>query len=123
MADARCRRLVDPGRVRLTVGDSAALPYPDASFEKAYAMHTLYFWPAPDRDLGELRRILVAGGRVLLGYRPKSDLGARDFPSSVYAFYEPAHVHALLEGAGFSGIASVASAGGDLVLTTARRPR
>jgi len=34
MATRRCRHLIDQGRVRLSFGDSARIPYPDRFFDK-----------------------------------------------------------------------------------------
>lgn len=43
--------------------DAAALAFPDAQFDAALAMHMLYHLEEPARALGELRRVLRAGGR------------------------------------------------------------
>src|SRR5262249_21758924 len=51
MATRRCRRLVDAGRVRLARADGMHLPYPDQCFDKAYTIHTIYFWADPERHL------------------------------------------------------------------------
>jgi ubiquinone/menaquinone biosynthesis C-methylase UbiE len=104
MATRRCARLVESGRVRLAVGDSAAISYPDHSFDKAYAIHTIYFWHDPIVDLRELRRVLRGGGRLVLGFRPKDDAAAADFPDGVYTFHAPDDVRRLLEACGFTGV-------------------
>src|SRR6185436_17668066 len=41
MAAGRCQRLIDAGRVRLTLADSASIPYPDESFDKVVTVHTV----------------------------------------------------------------------------------
>jgi len=120
MATRRCRRLIESGRVRLTCGDSAQIPYPDQFFDKAYAIHTIYCWDDPAQHLRELGRVLRAGGRLLLGFRPKEDGAAADFPETVYRFYTKDEVHGLLQAAGFSD-ARVELAGG-LAFATGHRP-
>lgn len=40
------------------------LPYPDASFDVAFANHMLYLVPRPERAVAELRRVLKPGGRL-----------------------------------------------------------
>jgi len=101
MATRRCRHLIDQDRVRLTLGDSARLPYPDRLFDKGYAINTIYFWEDPQEHLRELRRVLRDGARLVLGFRPKEDGGAADFPDTVYRFYTSDEVVQLLEATGF----------------------
>lgn len=45
-------------------GDAADLPYPDASFDVVLCQQALQFLPDPDLALGEMRRVLGAGGRA-----------------------------------------------------------
>lgn len=51
-----------------------ALPFADASFDCAYSVHTLYFWPDLDRGLAELARVVKPGGKLLLGYSSEEAL-------------------------------------------------
>jgi ubiquinone/menaquinone biosynthesis C-methylase UbiE len=102
MATRRCRRLIDQDRVRLTLGDSAHLPYPDQFFDKGYAIHTIYFWDDPKLHLCELYRVLRDGARFVLGFHPKGEEGTADFPETVYSFYTSDQVLHLLQAAGFA---------------------
>jgi ubiquinone/menaquinone biosynthesis C-methylase UbiE len=102
MATRRCRHLIDQGRVRLTLGDSACLPYPDKFFDKVYAIHTIYFWDDPQHHLRELRRVLRSSARLVLGFRPKEDGAAAAFPEAVYTFYTSDEVRHLLQATGFA---------------------
>jgi ubiquinone/menaquinone biosynthesis C-methylase UbiE len=122
MATRRCSRSIGSGRVRLAVGDSANIPYSTGFFDKALAVHTIYFWVDPTRHLRELRRVLRDGGRLVLGFRPKEDAMAGDFPDGVYTFYAPDQVSLILRQAGFEGV-EVVPAGdrGGLALAIAER--
>jgi ubiquinone/menaquinone biosynthesis C-methylase UbiE len=120
MATRRCRRLVDAGRVRLARADGMHLPYPDQCFDKAYTIHTIYFWADPERHLRELRRVLRIGGRLVLGFRPKGDRGTEDFPASVYSFHSTGRVCQMLQQAGFE-VGETPRAVGEVLLVTARR--
>jgi len=71
MATRRCQRLIDVGRVRLTLTDSGSIPHPDESFDKAVTVHTLYFWDDPRQHLRELHRVLRPGGCLVVGFHPK----------------------------------------------------
>ena len=50
-----------------TLGDGMTLPYPDRCFDAAYVITTLGEIPDPEAALGELRRVLKPGGRVVVG--------------------------------------------------------
>ena len=53
----------------------SALPFPDSSFTKALALHSIYFWPSLEQGLHELYRVLSPGGRLAIGvrmYQPKA---------------------------------------------------
>jgi ubiquinone/menaquinone biosynthesis C-methylase UbiE len=51
---------------RIVQADIQALPFPDASFDRAMANHMLYHVPDIGAALRELRRVLKPGGRVVL---------------------------------------------------------
>lgn len=120
-AGRRCRRAITEGRVRLHRGDGAPLPFADASFDKAYSVHTIYFWPEPGLQLAELRRVLRPGGLLVLGLRVASaDVESR-FPREVYRFRSAVDLHRLLEASGFVDVAGTTPAGSapDLLLLSA----
>lgn len=48
------------------VGDGMALPYADGSFDAAFSMFGLMFFPDRGRGFSELRRVLVPGGRAAI---------------------------------------------------------
>ncbi|HZZ34762.1 MAG TPA: class I SAM-dependent methyltransferase [Caulobacteraceae bacterium] len=108
IARRRNAGLLRAGRMELALGPSERLPFEAESFNKALAVHTIYFWPRPERDLAELHRVMRPGGRLVLGFRPSED-GAfvRDFPSDVYRIRPIAEVEGLLSAAGFSGIETI----------------
>jgi ubiquinone/menaquinone biosynthesis C-methylase UbiE len=62
---------VRAGRVEIRVGDAATLPYPDESFDRAFSIHSIYFWERPADCLKELRRALKPGGLLAITIQPK----------------------------------------------------
>jgi SAM-dependent methyltransferase len=105
LATRRCRHLIDAGRVELRRGDAGALPYAAGSFDKVLSVHTIYFWSDPSAVVGEIHRVLVPGGRLVLGFRSKEDAQfVADFPTSVYRFHSTNDVQGLLFDAGFERI-------------------
>jgi ubiquinone/menaquinone biosynthesis C-methylase UbiE len=121
-AARRCK--IGADRIDLRAGDSAQLPWPDASFDKAYSVHTIYFWTDPQQNLSEVRRVLRPGGRLVLGLRERSPAAVASFPAPVYRFYSDDELVALLQASDFTEIEvrAARSGGGDLGVVSARKP-
>jgi SAM-dependent methyltransferase len=112
VAARRCRALIAAGRVDLRTGDGGMLPWDTGTFDAGFSVHTLYFWPDPARQLDELRRVVRTGGRLILGFRERSDDAIARFPAPVYRFYSTEEVTALLAAADFSSVDTRTSAVG-----------
>lgn len=95
-AARRCRNLIAADRLDLRTGDGTSLPWPAGTFDAAFSVHTIYFWPEPAQQLRELWRVLRADGRLVLGFREKSDEAIAHFPAPTYHFYSKDEVAALL---------------------------
>ena len=104
VARRRCAAALRRGSARLQCADSAALPFADASFDGALAVHTLYFWAPLAPHLAELRRVLTPRGRAVLAFAPPGAAVARNMPASVYTFRAAAEVAAALRAAGFARV-------------------
>jgi ubiquinone/menaquinone biosynthesis C-methylase UbiE len=102
MLARRCAPLVKSGRLELHAGKSAELPWPDASFDAVFAVHTLYFWAQPEQDLAEIARVLKPTGRILLAFRDRTPEAEAAFPADIYSFRSKEEVAALLRGAGLA---------------------
>jgi ubiquinone/menaquinone biosynthesis C-methylase UbiE len=103
-ATRRCRRLLAGGRLDLRIGDSASLPWDRGTFDAVLSVHTLYFWPEPQHHLREMGRILRVGGRLVLGFRERSDAAIASFPPPTYRFASVDEVMALVDAAGFRSV-------------------
>lgn len=122
----RLAPLIRAGRTELRQADSSRLPYADASFDAALAVHTLYFWDDPTIHLREIRRVLRPGGRFVLGFRRAEDtVLVSNFPETVYHFHPTRRVRALLEESGFTEveIEVVDEGSGPIAYAVARRAR
>ena len=61
-AAKRNKLAIQKGKTEIYPGEVSALPFADASFDKACAIETFYFWPNPPENLQEVKRILKPGG-------------------------------------------------------------
>ncbi|MHA6620239.1 class I SAM-dependent methyltransferase [Pseudonocardia sp. DLS-67] len=61
---AHARHLVPDPRVRFSMGDARALPFPDGRFDVVVSGLVLNFVPEPAAAAGELARVAVPGGVV-----------------------------------------------------------
>lgn len=66
LAIARDRAAVLDRAVDLREGDAEHLPFPDACFDTVVSALSLCTIPDPAVAIGEMKRVLVAGGRLLL---------------------------------------------------------
>jgi ubiquinone/menaquinone biosynthesis C-methylase UbiE len=103
VARRHLRTQIRAGQVRVEPGDSGSIPAPDAAFDKAYTVHTLYFWPDLDAGLRELHRVLRPGGLLLLAFHTSENAArAAELPSPVYTLRPCQEVIDALVRAGFS---------------------
>ncbi|NVJ98000.1 MAG: class I SAM-dependent methyltransferase [Alphaproteobacteria bacterium] len=88
--------------------NSSNLPFAPATFTCAMAMHTLYFWSCPIIHFREAHRILVPGGRFLVGFHPPPPTGdTHPFPTTVYQLRSETEVRTALSFAGFRDITTM----------------
>ena len=118
MAKAYNKAAIRAGRVHLQCGDGDLLPYEAASFDKAYTVHTIYFWQEAGKQLDEIYRVLVPGGRFVLGYR-HGQQQTENLPAPIYQHRSPSEIEALLDQSGFTDIMTNEDA--PLYISTARR--
>ncbi|TDY20478.1 methyltransferase family protein [Paraburkholderia sp. BL6665CI2N2] len=106
IAAARSRNaaFVRDGRVRLETADVVAMPFSTASFDKAVASNSTYFWPDLQAGLKEIRRVLrVEGTLVIAAITPEA---AIEMPFAEYGFtvHDAAALEAACLAAGFDRI-------------------
>jgi SAM-dependent methyltransferase len=65
--------VIRAGRVELQLGSASRLPYPDASFDKAFCISVAQSWPDPLTPIQELCRVLREGGRIAIALQPGSE--------------------------------------------------
>lgn len=69
-ATARNREAIAAGRVELLEASAMSLPYDDDSFEKAFSINSIQFWPSAETGMQEVYRVLKPDGRIALAFNP-----------------------------------------------------
>lgn len=106
LARRRNARAINAGRVELGYGEVTALPFADASFDKALSIHTLYFWTDPVKALTELRRVLKPEGALVLTFLARDRWPEGETAATISGVYAGWEVVQLMREAGF-GLAHV----------------
>ena len=105
MAESFNRGSIEKGLIEVRQASSDQIPYVDQSFDRIFAMHTLYFWNNPLVHLREIHRVCREGGRFVLGFGPKEDARAvAEFPGTVYTFYSIDQARDLMSRSGFHSV-------------------
>jgi ubiquinone/menaquinone biosynthesis C-methylase UbiE len=59
------------GIVDLRYADVVKIPFADATFDKAYSIHSIYFWQKPLVALQEIHRVMKVDGTLILTILPR----------------------------------------------------
>jgi len=95
---------VSAGRTDFREGTVEEIPFEASSFEKVCTVNTIYFWSSLDAGFAEIRRVLLPGGRVVIGFVPKERMDRMGMPADIFTSRAPNDVVAALRKAGFSDV-------------------
>ncbi len=100
---------IDTGRLEIHHGDAERLPFADSTFNKAFSIHSIYFWTNPAAALREMWRVLEPDGTVVLTILPKERWNEADPDAPVGTPeckpYTGAELSVMLTQAGFTSTA------------------
>ncbi|MGZ4107951.1 MAG: class I SAM-dependent methyltransferase [Tumebacillaceae bacterium] len=103
-AERRFRREIASGRVRVQLGDIAALPFASATFDRVFTINTIYFWQDTVQGFGEMRRVLKAGGLAVIALRSRENMERVSFTQHGFRLFSPPEVTLLMQQAGFTNV-------------------
>jgi arsenite methyltransferase len=103
-AKAMFSEAVSAGRADFREGNVEELPFEGSSFAKVCTINTIYFWSSLDAGFAEIRRVLLPGGRVVVGFVPKERMDHMGMPADIFTSRAPEDVVAALMKAGFSDV-------------------
>ena len=102
-ASNRNTSAIQSGRMELKQGEVSSLPYPDESFDIAFSLHSIYFWPKPVDCLKDIKRVLRPGGLVAITIQPK-DKWVPNVDPKVMTLYFGRDVAQMFSEAGYQNV-------------------
>ncbi|MBB5404647.1 class I SAM-dependent methyltransferase [Paraburkholderia youngii] len=103
-ARERNAMLLARGRVALTTADAASIPYENASFDKAIAINSVYFWPDLLAGLREIRRVLRDEGQLVIAAMTPEAALSMPFSRHGFRVYGPTTFREACFEAGFDHV-------------------
>lgn len=103
-AERHFRHEIASGRLRVQLGDIAALPFASATFDRVFTINTIYFWPDTVRGFEEIRRVLKPGGLAVIALRSRENMERVAFTQHGFRLFSPPEVSPLMRQAGFTNV-------------------
>jgi ubiquinone/menaquinone biosynthesis C-methylase UbiE len=106
MVQAASQRNADAirsGRMELREADVRSLPYPDHSFDRAFSLHSIYFWENPVDCLQEIKRVLKPSGLLAITIQPKDKWTPNVHPEAITLYFSD-EIAAFFSAAGYREI-------------------
>jgi len=100
-ANAKYSDAVAAGSAHFRQGSVEAIPFDAASFRKALTVNTVYFWRSLELGFAEIGRVLVPGGRVVIGFLPKEGMDRLGLRPDIFTARTPGEISAALSASGF----------------------
>jgi SAM-dependent methyltransferase len=117
------RHGIRAGRVALRQVDGAELELEPGRFDRAFSVHSIYFWKDAAQVIEQLSDALRSGGQLVLVFRPDGPNIPPRFRDPVYRFYAPPEVEKMLVAAGLRDVRVIRrpDVGADLVWVCATK--
>jgi ubiquinone/menaquinone biosynthesis C-methylase UbiE len=96
------REVITSGKLEIKAGSSAAIPFPDQTFDKVFCNMVIYFWDQPKEHLKEIRRVLKAGGTFYTGIRTRESMHVFPFVEYGFNLFSTEEWEEILDKNGFS---------------------
>ena len=103
-AERRFRTEIASGRLRVQLGDIAALPFASATFDRIFTINTIYFWRDTVQGFGEIRRVLKPGGQAVVALRSRENMERVSFTQHGFRLFSPSEVPPFMQQAGFTNV-------------------
>lgn len=85
------------GNIRFERYDGSRIPFASCSFDRMFAVNSLYFWPEPQALLREIHRVLKPGGLAAITYADKSFMQRLPFVQQRFRLYDDSDFSRLID--------------------------
>ena len=103
-AERRFSPLIAQQRVRVALGDVTRIPFPAASFDRAFTVNTIYFWSDTPKGMSEIHRVLNQGGRAAIAIRSGEKMSHYKVTQYNFRLFSGEEVATLMRQAGFQDV-------------------
>jgi arsenite methyltransferase len=104
LARSKFAEAVKVGRADFRLGRVEALPLEDGEFAKVCTVNTVYFWKSLDAGFAEIYRVLIPGGRIVVGFLPKLRMDRMGMPRDIFTPRTAEQVVDAMSHAGFKRV-------------------
>lgn len=87
---------INNGQTKFVLGDVAALPFNNDSFNKIFTINTIYFWQDTDTIIEQIKRVLLPQGKLIIILRPKHQMQLYPFTKYGFTMYSKEEAISLL---------------------------
>ena len=98
--------LFEKDSLKVSIGDSNDLPFPDNYLDKVFCINVIYFWEVPEDHLNEIHRVLKPGGHLYCGFRPAETMLQLPFTRFGFRLYDEKDWKQKMKSANFTDIRS-----------------
>ncbi len=96
IAQKKNKKFINSGKVKIYSGDFNEIRFEDSSFDAVFSVNTIYFWKNPELTISKICRLLKPGGKVVIGFHGKSEMGKMPLSKDVFRYYSSADLTELL---------------------------
>lgn len=89
--------LINKKKLFLSCGNANTMNYESNSFDVIITLNTIYFWEPFEKQISEIIRVLKPGGKLIIGFRPKSFMEHLPFAQEVFKLFNSEDIEAILE--------------------------
>lgn len=102
IAERKNKSFISQGKMILKQGDFETENYDENRFDKICSANTLYFWPAPEKTIQKIVKILKPNGKLILAFEDKKQLEKRSLNFDIFHAYGKTELKEMLLNNGFS---------------------
>lgn len=85
-------KYIDNKKLILKLEDSIKTSFESDFFDTIISINTIYFWKSIDEQIEEICRLLKSNGKIIIGFRPKSQLERFPYTKEGFRLFESSEI-------------------------------